>query len=104
MISACMYDSNFYWGNIWVLCEHAWPVSANVNRKKKKKSHKGSSIITSLCAILALQLRQSGKQTQMSEVHKHGVQGNFHNQNHEQAVTAIKPKWQCQYLHSYLGS
>ena len=72
--------------------------------KKKKKSHKGSSIITSLCAILALQLWQSGKQTQMSEVHKHGVQGNFHNQNHEQAVTAIKTKWQCQYLHSYLGS
>lgn len=82
MISACMYDSNFYWGNIWVLCEHAWTVSANANGKKKK-SHKGSSIITSLRATLALQLWQFGKQTQMNEVHKHGVQGNFHNHNHE---------------------
>ena len=35
MISACMYDSNFYLGDIWVLCEHARTISANVNRKKK---------------------------------------------------------------------
>lgn len=52
-------------------------------RMEKKKSHKGSSIITSLWATLALQLWQFGKQTQMNEVHKHGVQGNFHNHNHE---------------------